>query len=454
MLYLPAEMHQRRFAVPVLLLVAVLLCAGLLAPRAVNGHEVPARVAVTGFVHAEGDVLLLALRVPLAAMRDIDFPMDDDGMLDLVAVRPLLPEAAQLWVACYLRAWENGAPLPSPRVAATRLSLPSDRSFSAYESALSHFGAPFLDPWVRLPWQQALLDVLLEIPVHDATARFALEPALGHLGQRTVSSLTLVLADGATRAFVFEGNPGRIELDPSAWRGVARVVGEGFRHLLGGFDHLLFVLCLVLPVRRLRPLVLLVTSFTVAHSLTLAAAALGLVPSALWFPALVETLIALSIVILAVENIVLSEERLARRWRVAFLFGLVHGFGFSFALGEQLQFAGAHLVTALAAFNVGVELGQVLVLVAALPVLALARRWVGDVRAPLVTVVGSAFIAHTAWHWMHARSVDLLAYREGFVAPALDATFALGVLRVGLLLAVALAVALGMQHIFKTYSRS
>ena len=136
----------------------------------------------------------------------------------------------------------------------------------------------------------------------------------------------------------------------------------GFLHILDGTDHLLFIACLVIPFRRLRPLVVIVTAFTVAHSITLAAAALGLAPEGLWFPPLVEMLIAVSIVYMALENIVGTNAQ--RRWIVAFAFGLVHGFGFAFALRESLQFAGSHLATALLAFNVGVELGQLAVLAA------------------------------------------------------------------------------------------
>jgi hypothetical protein len=199
--------------------------------------------------------------------------------------------------------------------------------------------------------------------------------------------------------------------------------------------------------------VAIVTAFTVAHSITLAAAALGMVPTALWFPPLVEVGIALSILWLAVENLLLAPERLERRWMLAFGFGLIHGFGFAFALGANLQFAGGHLVTALASFNVGVELGQLLVLAMALPALWLVHRYVGAGRERLVTTVGSVLIAHTAWHWAGARLATLDAYRAAFTWPALDATFALGAMRVALLASVALAAGLAMRHILRTVWR-
>jgi formate/nitrite transporter FocA (FNT family) len=93
---------------------------------------------------------------------------------------------------------------------------------------------------------------------------------------------------------------------------------------------------------------------------------------------------------------------------ITFCFGLVHGFGFSFALKETLQFAGSHLLTSLLSFNVGVELGQLLVLVILIPVLNFALRRVVAERLGIIIV--SALIAHTAWHWMIERGSTLGEY--------------------------------------------
>jgi hypothetical protein len=156
----------------------------------------------------------------------------------------------------------------------------------------------------------------------------------------------------------------------------------------------------VIPFRRFRALVLIVTAFTLAHSMTLIAAASGLAPDALWFPPLIETAIAVSILYMALENIA-GPATIERRWMIAFGFGLVHGFGFSFALRETLQFAGAHLLTALLAFNVGVEAGQLLVLALLVPALQLLFRYV--VAERVGTIILSALVAHTAWHWTAER---------------------------------------------------
>src|SRR5262245_25173544 len=104
---------------------------------------------------------------------------------------------------------------------------------------------------------------------------------------------------GATRAFELQGDPGLVRLDPRWHQAALRFVEAGFWHILEGIDHLLFILCLVIPFRRLVPLALIVTAFTVAHSITLLSAALGFAPVALWFPPLIETLIAVSILYMA-----------------------------------------------------------------------------------------------------------------------------------------------------------
>lgn len=455
MLYLPAVMHQRRI-LP-LLLAASCAAALVVVPRPLGGHETPARVAVQAYVQPhdtpDGPRLRLLLRVPLEAMRDVEFPLRADGALDLVEVRTLLPDAARLWLANYLTLEEDGRALDAPRIVATRIAIPTDRSFESFATALAHMDAPPLGTEVELHWQPALLDVLLEYRIDRTDARFTLVPALAHLGVRTTSVLRIVRPDGSERILTYAGNPGRVVLEPRWYDAALAFLGDGFRHILGGFDHLLFLFCLVLPVRRWRAQVAIVTAFTVAHSITLGAAALGFVPTALWFPPLVEAGIALSILWLAVENVLLAPERLETRWSLAFGFGLIHGFGFAFALGDQLQFASGHLVAALASFNLGVELGQLLVLALVLPLLALLLRRVGADRERAVVIVGSVIVAHTAWHWAGERLGTLGEFRGALAWPALDASFALGAMRVALLASVALAAGLAMRHILRTVWR-
>ncbi|PYQ19542.1 MAG: hypothetical protein DMF81_21555, partial [Acidobacteria bacterium] len=135
------------------------------------------------------------------------------------------------------------------------------------------------------------------------------------------------------------------------------------------------------------------------------------------------------------ENIV--GPRLPRRWLIAFAFGLVHGFGFSFALRQSLQLAGSHLLTSLLSFNVGVELGQLLVLALLVPMLEVLFRFV--VAERVGTIILSALVAHTGWHWMVERGDRLRQFR--FAWPALDAALLASAMRWAMLGLVLLGVA-------------
>jgi HupE / UreJ protein len=402
-----------------------------------SAHEIPNDVTVQAFFKPEGQRLRLVVRVPLVAMRDMDYPKlgpRNSDFLDLARADKTLRDAATLWVADFLSVYEDDRKLPYPAVAAVRASLQSDRSFMSYEDALAHVTGPRLPDTTEFPWSQGLLDILFEYSIHSDRARFSIDPKFARLGIRTLTVLRFLPPGGAVRAFELPGDPGLVHLDPSWYQAAFQFVKLGFEHILDGTDHLLFLFCLVIPLRRIKPLVAVITSFTVAHSITLFASAYNIAPDALWFPPLIETLIAASIVYMALENI--AGAKIQRRWLITFAFGLVHGFGFSFALRRTLQFAGSHLLTSLFSFNVGVELGQLLVLAIAIPALVLLFRYVVDER--MGTIILSAIVAHTAWHWLTDRYAVLRQYR--FEWPTIDALFLLNVIRWAMVL-VALAAA-------------
>jgi hydrogenase/urease accessory protein HupE len=156
---------------------------------------------------------------------------------------------------------------------------------------------------------------------------------------------------------------------PSSIAGMAwSMLALGVEHILTGYDHLIFLLGLIIVGGSLRSLVGVVSAFTLAHSITLALAATGvLAPS----PRFVEPAIALSIAYVGVENLFVKDA--SRRWRIAFPFGLIHGFGFAGALRE-IGLPHAQVPVALVSFNLGVELGQLGVLALALPLVLTAHR--------------------------------------------------------------------------------
>ena len=237
-----------------------------------------------------------------------------------------------------------------------------------------------------------------------------------------------------------------MELDPRWHQAALRFIEMGFLHILEGIDHLLFLFCLVIPLRSIRSLIPVITSFTIAHSITLISSAFGMAPDVLWFPPLIETLIALSIVYMAFENIV--GAKLEHRWVVTFGFGLIHGFGFSFLFSETLQFAGGHLFSSLLAFNVGVELGQLMVLLLVIPVLNLLFKYL--VAERIGSILLSALLAHSAWHWMVDRGGQLGQF--SFQAPVLDALFFAALMRWVMLLIVILGIGWGMYELFRRFS--
>ena len=410
-------------------------------------HDIPSRVTVLAFVKPETGKLRIVLRAPLEAMRDVHFPERALGYLDLARAEPMAREAAQLWIANFIEAYENGARLPDARIVGSRISIPSERFFGTYDAAVRHVLGPLLPITTDIPWQQALIDVVLEYPIASPRSSFAIRPQLGRLGLQTTTVLRFLTPDGAERVYQYVGDPGLVRLDPRWYHAALQFVNLGVHHILSGIDHLLFVLCLVIPFRRVRPLILIVTSFTVAHSITLVSSAIGVAPNALWFPPLIETLIAASILYMALENIV--GPKLQRRWLIAFGFGLVHGFAFSFALRESLQFAGSHLAVSLFTFNLGVEIGQLLALAVALPLISLAFKYAVAERVGIIIL--SALVAHTAWHWMIDRGASLKEYQLSW--PALDLAFAASAMRAAIVLVIICGAAWGLSEVFRRMSR-
>jgi hypothetical protein len=180
--------------------------------------------------------------------------------------------------------------------------------------------------------------------------------------------------------------------------GTARsFVVMGFEHILTGYDHLLFLVGLLIVLRPARSLIWAITSFTLAHSITLSLATLGIASPS---PSIIEPLIALSIAYVGIENWFVRDA--VGRWRLTFLFGLIHGFGFAGALRE-ISLPSAQVPLALFSFNLGVEMGQLAVVGIALPLMLLAERqgWFAVRRVKLM----SASIAAMGLVWFVTRVV-------------------------------------------------
>lgn len=254
------------------------------------------------------------------------------------------------------------------------------------------FRSGAVDVQVTYSAERPVRDLLIEM-------RLFLETSPDH-----IDVATLVWPDGIEETHVLRGAAPIVRSDPTGRGAFVAFATLGFQHILGGWDHLAFLVALLLASKRLRSLLWVVTAFTVAHSVTLALAALEVVDVGR-YSGFVEALIALSIAYVAAESLVLPREERAR-WPEAFAFGLVHGLGFAGFLGDALLAERSKLVP-LAAFNLGVELGQVLVVAALAGLLALLPRRAHDQQAflapPWLRRAGSAAVLALGLYWFVQR---------------------------------------------------
>jgi hypothetical protein len=385
------------------IVIGVLAVGASRAPTA-TAHQVPNAISMHAFVKPQGDRLHLVVRVPLKLLVNLGLPRREGGYLDLRHIdEPLERAAAATAKEFEIRA--DGDRLAHVR-STQRITPPSDGSFETYAQARALIQDPPLPATFGVLWNQGYFDVDLEYPIASERSDFVLvSHTVRALGNKLVVDVRFLPPGGGERIYLLTGSTSAVALDSSWQRAAWSFVKSGVKHILGGFDHLLFLLCVVIPFRRLSwNLLKVITSFTVAHTITLSASALGLVPAGDWFPPLVEVLIAASIIYMAVEN--LRAPNLKRRWLITGIFGLVHGFGFSFALREQLQLAGDHLVPSLVAFNLGIEAGQLLVLAALAPLLVLFTRV--PRAATSVRLVVSALVIFIAGRWLVDRAVALV----------------------------------------------
>ncbi len=200
-----------------------------------------------------------------------------------------------------------------------------------------------------------------------------LEYSLFLPGVSTASCLLNVTQDGETKTFVLTPENRVLTLEPrgaALWGQAKSFLLLGLEHILTGYDHLLFLIALLMLGGGLGYLLKVVSAFTMAHSLTLSLAVLGIIALP---PRLVESLIALSIAYVAAENH-WRKGKNAERWLLTFAFGLVHGLGFAGIL-QELALPKSSLALSLLSFNLGVEVGQIAVVAGAFALLALLKGW-------------------------------------------------------------------------------
>jgi hypothetical protein len=366
-----------------------------LASPFVTAHDLPTNTIMNAFVKIEPKQGHLVVRIPLDLLRGVNLPLKGD-QYDVAASGPAIQETLRVLADGFV-ILENGARL-APSESSGRLSPPSDRSFQDYDAAVALIAQP-ADLSTAIGYRLGFFDVHFVYPIASPKSVFKIQTLVAaDLREHVKLTVRYLPLGERSRVMLITGGSGPVALNPAWYQAAGGFVVLGIGHILSGIDHLLFLFCLIIPFRRLRGLIPVITAFTIAHSITLIGSAYHLTPIGPWFPPFVETAIACSIVYMALENIVGADLR--RRWLITGVFGLVHGFGFSYALGQSLQFAGSHLLVSLFSFNVGIEIGQLFVLAVTLPALALFRRLVPE---RMGVIILSAIVAHTGWHWMTER---------------------------------------------------
>jgi hypothetical protein len=412
----------------------LLLAAAAIAQFA-YAHEFNLDAVMIAFVKVEPGHAQLVIRAPLYLFKSVKFPVGG-AEIDIDKSAPAVERSLGA-IEQNITLFENDKPLVAMH-ASGRLALPSDRSFESYDDALRHVAEP-LERDTRIFIDQGYVDAHITYPITSTSSEFSIRTTAGpELGDALKLAVRYIPIGDGGRAMVLTSTQGTVALNPTWIRAASGFIRLGIEHILTGYDHLLFLLCLIVPLRGWRQILSVITVFTIAHSFTLLGSAFHLAPTGSWFPPFVETAIAASIVYMACENIM--GVKIERRILITALFGLIHGFGFSYGLSENFQFAGTHLLVSLFAFNVGIEIGQLFVLALMLPALALLRRYVLTGRAGMIIL--SAIVAHTGWHWMTDRAEVL--WRSPLPQPSLE-----GFASLALWLGFMLLAAGGLSLLFK-----
>ncbi|MDX2486530.1 MAG: HupE/UreJ family protein, partial [Gammaproteobacteria bacterium] len=258
------------------------------------------------------------------------------------------------------------------------------------------------------------VDVLLRYTSEDAVYKYALSSNLdpGLPDQDATANLILDYSTSGVQVFRARGllhEP--VVVTRSVFDAVVTFIKEGVKHILEGLDHVLFVICLVLGAMHLRPLLWRVTGFTIGHSITLSIGFFGFVPTAAWFVPAVEMGIALSIIYVAVVAIVPVLQQSKNEWTVVAvtgLIGLLHGLGFSFVLQNILQVTSPNIWQSLLAFNIGVEIGQLMIVIVAVFVFYLISLF--GTRVTIINrYIVAGVCASTALYWVVERGSNMLA---------------------------------------------
>ena len=317
-------------------------------------------------------------------------------------------------LATSLSVTANDRVLPIEAVAVRIHRVASEPGFATLEEAQAVFAVPF-EATVEesLYAGDAVVDVHLRIPAAEALGQFQIASDLNPdlPDQDQTANVLLNHWPGNSQVFRARGlmtEP--IEVSRSRLAAFRTFVVEGIRHILEGLDHVLFVVCLVAGATGLAGLLWRITGFTLGHSITLALGMFGFVPSGAWFVPAIELIIALTILYAAILVFRASSRTSGNLtiFSITGLIGLIHGLGFSFVLQHILKVTSPDIWQSLLAFNIGIEVGQLLLVLVIGAVILIAGK-IGPAAERIVRRTLAGFAGAMAAFWTVERSVPLLA---------------------------------------------
>jgi hypothetical protein len=385
-----AAHHEPASSLARAMVLTAAVLAQALSPAWIAAHDLTAERVIPAYVRVEPGHVRLLVRVPLDVLGDIGF-VARRREIQVQSSDPAVARALASVDAWFVLA-ERGTRLSSSGARA-RLTLPSDRSFDSYDSALAHVEqALALSEAVYL--DQGFLDLSLtfrtDAPAPDLSMRLYSSALFPSAVKAAVQYLPI---GGAGRSLVATSRAGGIALDPSVADAAWWFLRSGLHHVSTSARYLLLLLCLMASLRTIDRAWPVVVMLSVGRSAAVIGTAFSLASLGRWVVPPVEAAATASLAAVTLAGLVGLE--LHRRLGVAAFLGLLHGLIFSFALRDELPVADSHRLVAAVAFNVGLELGQLGVAGASIALSALATR---GRQVALLAIAVTALVAHLVWH--------------------------------------------------------
>ena len=389
----------RRLPKRIVIAIAVLLALSISVFA--TAHEVEPHVHIQAYVEESADALDFAVRVPLAAIRDVELSLTNEGFLDVERADAALRQAAALWILGELQVAARGVALSAPTLQSATAAAPSDRGFDTAHAAFNRASRPL----ANIDWRHLYLDVRFDFRLREDQrgGDYAVHSAWSRLGIETVTSIDFQAQDGYRQRLAFTGDPGVIMLRPGAAHIAQRFTSAGLQQAATHLAALTLLVALVVSVGKVREARQLLMGFIGALLLALIALASWTGPP-LWLASLLAAAIATTTLYVSAENALGLRLPI---WVTGAIAGAFVGASLAVPLLDISQYAGQRTWLAASGYALGAAL------ISGVSILALSATWLRArdwrIRRPLVIGI-SVVLAHAAWHWLETELEILAMY--------------------------------------------